>query len=71
MQVDRWYTGEEGQPEVVVLSAGTGIPVAVDGVEFVAGERYVVTTLQGEVLICGVSGPATPELETLYEQWYT
>ena len=44
--------------------------VALDGVEFVVGRRYLVTVVNGEVQICGVSAPATPELEALYEQWY-
>jgi hypothetical protein len=70
LEVDRWYTGDAGQPGVVVLAAGTDVPVALDGVEFVVGERYLVTTLAGEVLICGISAPATPDLEALYAEWY-
>jgi hypothetical protein len=70
LEVDRWYTGDGDQAGVVVLSAGTDVPVALDGVEFVAGERYLVTTFNGEVLTCGISAPATPDLEALYGQWY-
>lgn len=66
--VDRTY---EGEPmSVVTLTAGTDVPVALDGVEFVAGQRYLVTVLDGTVAICGLSGPATPELEAHYERWY-
>ena len=70
LEVDRWYTGDANQPGVVVLAAGTDVPVALDGVEFLVGERYLVTTLGGEVLICGISAPASPDLEALYAQWY-
>ncbi len=70
LEVDQWYTGDADQPAEVVLAAGTDVPVALDGVDFVVGERYLVTTLAGEVLICGVSAPATPDLEALYAQWY-
>lgn len=70
LEVDRWYTGEGEQADVVTLTGGTDVSVALDGVEFVVGERYLVTALNGEVTICGISAPATPELEALYEQWY-
>jgi len=70
LDVDRWYTGDSDQPAEVVLAAGTDVPVALDGVDFVVGERYLVTTLNGEVLICGISAPATADLEALYGQWY-
>lgn len=69
VEVDRWYTGTGEQPEVVNLTGGTDVSVALDGVEFVVGQPYLVTAVDGEVQICGVSAPATPELEALYEQW--
>jgi hypothetical protein len=70
LDVDRWYTTTGEQADVVNLTAGTDVSVALDGVEFVEGQRYLVTVLNGEVQICGVSAPATPELEALYDQWY-
>jgi hypothetical protein len=70
LDVDRWYTGTGQQADVVTLAAGTDVSVALDGVEFVPGEPYLVTVLNGEVQICGVSGPASPELAALYDQWY-
>jgi hypothetical protein len=70
MDVDRWYTTTGEQADVVSLTAGTDVSVALDGVEFVVGERYLVTVLDGEVQICGISAPATPELEGLYDQRY-
>jgi ferric-dicitrate binding protein FerR (iron transport regulator) len=68
--VDRWYTDTGEQSDVVNLTGGTDVSVALDGVEFVVGQRYLVTAVNGEVQICGVSAPAAPDLEALYEQWY-
>jgi hypothetical protein len=70
MDVDRWYTGTGEQADVVNLTGGTDVSVALDGVEFVVGQRYLVTAVNGEVQICGVSAPAAPDLEALYGQWY-
>src|SRR5262245_16951399 len=69
LDVDRWY--QNGNADQVVLVAGPDLPsVALDGVEFVVGTRYLVTVVDGTVAICGYSGPATPELEALYQTWY-
>jgi hypothetical protein len=70
LDVDHWYTTTSEQADVVNLTAGTDVSVALDGVEFVEGQRYLVTVVNGEVQICGVSAPASPELEALYGQWY-
>jgi hypothetical protein len=70
LDVDQWYTTTGEQADVVNLTAGTDVSVALDGVEFVEGQRYLVTVVNGEVQICGVSAPASPELEALYGQWY-
>ena len=67
LAVDRWYAG--GNADRVQLE-GADESVALDGVEFVVGEDYLVTAADGAVQICGVSGPATPELEQRYDQWY-
>jgi hypothetical protein len=70
LEVDHWYTTSGEPADIVTLTAGTDVSVALDGVEFVEGQRYHVTVLNGEVQICGVSAPATPEPEALYDQWY-
>jgi hypothetical protein len=68
LEVDRWYRG--GPADQVVLDTG-GLPmVALDGVEFVVGERYLVSIINGEVGICGTSGPASPELEQYFDTWF-
>jgi hypothetical protein len=67
LDVDHWYAG--GDADRVILNASDQ-NVALDGVEFVVGDRYLVSAADEVVMVCGVSGPATPELEQLYDQWY-
>jgi hypothetical protein len=65
LDVDRWYKG--GDADVVTVSVPDGqTSVALDGVDFRSGERYLVTATDGTVNGCGFSGPATPELEQAY-----
>ena len=46
------------------------IESGLEGVEFVVGSEYLVTVLDGQVLTCGLSGPADPVLEGIYEGWF-
>ena len=66
LEVDRWYRG--GDADLVTIGVQDNNSVALDGVEFVEGERYLVTATDGIVNGCGFSGPATPELEQAFEQ---
>jgi hypothetical protein len=66
VEVERWYRG--GDADVVTVSAGEE-RVALDGLELVAGEEYLITASQdGTVNGCGFSGPATPELRAAFDQ---
>jgi hypothetical protein len=38
------------------------------GTTFETGQKYLVAANQGQILVCGYSGVASPELETLYNQ---
>jgi hypothetical protein len=68
LDVDRWYRG--GPADQVQLDA-SGLPmVALDGVEFVVGQRYLVSIIDGTVGLCGTSGPATPEFEQIFAGWF-
>ncbi|MCZ4500401.1 MAG: hypothetical protein JWQ74_2956 [Marmoricola sp.] len=40
-------------------------------VPFEVGEAYIVGATEGQVSICGLSGPATPRLRALYEQAFS
>lgn len=66
LEVDRWYAG--GDSSAATIAVPEGFSPALDGVEFIAGTRYFVTALDGQVLGCGLSGPASPELEQLFAE---
>jgi hypothetical protein len=66
LEVDRWYRG--GDADLVTIGVQDTNSVALDGVEFVEGERYLVTATNGVINGCGFSGPATPELEQAFEE---
>ena len=69
VDVDRTFAGDK--VDVATLSAGPDVTaVALDGVEFVPGQRYLVTVVDGRVQTCGVSGLASPELEAIYAGWF-
>lgn len=66
VEVDRWYRG--GPADVVTVTSDQR-SVSLDGVELVAGERYLLTAAEdGVVNSCGYSGPASPELESAFSQ---
>jgi hypothetical protein len=68
LDVSKWFAG--GDADVVELSTiSVGSP-ALDGVEFLVGGEYLVTVLDGQVLTCGLSGPADPVLEGIFEGWF-
>ena len=64
LEVDEWFTA--GDAEAVELHAAGGQVALTAGFDFVEGDRYLVAADRGTVAFCGLSGPATPELESLY-----
>lgn len=67
LDVDRWFKG--GDAETVEVASPPGFTsIALDGVEFVEGHRYLVSATNGTINSCGLSGPATPELERSFEE---
>jgi hypothetical protein len=70
IDVDHWYKG--GDADVVTLEiAEGGNEVALDGVAFVSGERFLVTATGTTVNTCGLSGPASPEFEALFDEAFS
>jgi hypothetical protein len=67
LDVDHWYKGGNADQVRIATPAGT-TSVALDGVEFEQGKRYLLTATDGNVNACGYSGPATPELEKSYAE---
>ena len=66
VDVDHWYKG--GTADVVTVAVQDGSTVALDGVEFTKGQKYLITATDGNVNTCGFSGPATPELTKSFEE---
>lgn len=69
LDVDRWYTG--GDAGTVTIANPDAGNVSIDGVEFTAGTRYLVTATDGAVNSCGFTGPATPDLERAFDQAFS
>ncbi len=66
LEVDRWYRG--GDAEVVALTAETFEATLIGGFPFEVGEQYLITAENGFVNLCGYSGPASPELQAVFDQ---
>jgi hypothetical protein len=67
LRVDRWYKGGSAD-QVRIATPAASTSVALDGVAFEQGKRYLLTATDGTVNGCGYSGPATADLEKSYAQ---
>jgi hypothetical protein len=67
LDVDHWYKGGEAD-QVVLEHEGSATQVALDGVSFEKGKRYLVSATDGTVNICGYSGPWTEDLAAQFDQ---
>ncbi len=67
LQVDRWYRGGDAM-RVTVSQPDAASSVALDGVSFEQGKRFLLTATEGTVNGCGFSGPYSDELAASYEQ---
>lgn len=65
MTVDTWYQG--GDADTVELTAPSGMEALIGGLDFAPGETYLVSAYDGVVSYCGMTGPATPELQAMYD----
>ncbi len=68
LDVDRWFKGTPQADEVTIGIPPGGDMVALDGVEFIQGNRYLISATDGVLGTCGYSGPASPEFEKSFEQ---
>ena len=65
--VDHWYKGGDTD-QVVLEHSGTATQVALDGVDFTDGKRYLVSASDGTVSTCGYSGPWSEEFAAQFAQ---
>lgn len=69
LDVNRWYKG--GDADVVLLQNWNDVPVSLEGeIDFVEGERYLITATDGTVNICGYSGMWTQEMADAFGAAY-
>jgi hypothetical protein len=66
LSIDQAYKGTDAQ--VATLVAPDGQQALIGGVSFEPGQQYLVTATDGVVNYCGLSGPASPELQALFDQ---
>ena len=66
LRIDQAYAGTDAQMATLVAPPGT--QALIGGVDFVVGQQYLITAADGIVNYCGASGPATPELQSLFDQ---
>ena len=65
LTVDRWYAG--GDTGTVIVTAPAGLEALTGSVPWVEGGSFLVSATGGVVNYCGLSGPATPELQRLFD----
>lgn len=64
--VDRWYVG--GDAPVVTVTAPAGLEALTGSIDFVVGDPYIISAYEGVVAYCELSGPATPERRSWYDE---
>lgn len=67
LSVDDTYAGEEAD-EVRVEAPSEDLRLLIGAVDFREGEQYLVSATDGTVTVCGFSGPATPRLQSMYDE---
>lgn len=65
LDVTDWYAG--GDTDQVILTATAGMEALIGGIAFEPGATYLVSATDGVVNYCGYTGPATPELQSVYD----
>lgn len=62
-----FYAGDETDL-VEVAAPAEEMQALIGAVDFQVGQSYLVSAADGDVTVCGFSGPATPELQRLYDE---
>lgn len=68
LQATQWYSGD-ATDQLVVDQSSTDMQMLVGATDFEEGQRYLVAgTDDGQVMVCGFSGPWTDDLAALYSE---
>lgn len=66
LDVTRWYKGGDAD-EVVLTNLSADLQSLIGATEFRAGEDYLVSATAGTVNACGYTGPATADLQKVFD----
>lgn len=69
LDVTNSFKGEDAAT-VVVAAPSQDLQDLLVAVEFEVGQTYLVSSLDGQVSLCGLSGPKDDQLSELYQQAY-
>ena len=70
LEVDRWYRGGDATA-VLLRNPGADMQALVGAADFRTGQQYLVSADQGTVTVCGLTGPASPELQAVYDEAFS
>ena len=67
LDVTRWYRGGDADT-VVLTNPSADMQVLLGATDFRTGEDYLVSATDGTVNACGFTGPASAELQQVYDE---
>ncbi|MGL5825908.1 MAG: hypothetical protein ACRCYU_14025 [Nocardioides sp.] len=70
LNVAKWFRGEPTD-QLVLRTATSELRLALSGVDFEQGGRYLVSAIDGQVTMCGFSAEYNRELARLYRQAFS
>jgi hypothetical protein len=70
LDVTRWYRGGDAGT-VVLRNADERLQALLGTPDFSVGEDYLVSSSDGSISVCGLTGAASPELQAAYDEAFT
>ena len=67
LDVTRWYRGGDAGT-VVLRNADERLQALLGTPDFQVGQDYLVSSSDGSISVCGLTGPASPELQAAYDE---
>ncbi len=67
LEVTRWYRGGDSDT-VVLTNPSADLQALIGAIDFRIGEDYLVSATGGAVNACGFTGPASAELQQVYDE---
>lgn len=67
LDVTRWYRGGP-ESTVVLRNADERLQALLGTPDFAVGQDYLVSSRDGSISVCGLTGPAGPQLQAAYDE---